>query len=191
MTLLKRILREKRALIIPLALAIVLNVAAFALVVYPLGVKSAGAANRAVAAAQALRAAELEDAAARALLAGKTRADEELSTFYGRVLPADLPAARRLTYATLPALARKTNVRFLDRRFEDEQAAKDARFGRLKVLTQFSGEYESLRRFIYELESAPEFVIIDGVTLAQPDVAKPLALTLDLSTYYRLGTHGS
>ena len=28
------------------------------------------------------------------------------------------------------------------------------------------GDYESLRQFIYELESAPEFVIIDDVTLA-------------------------
>jgi len=46
MTLLKRILREKRAFIVPLALGIVLNVAAYALVVYPLGAKSAGAADR-------------------------------------------------------------------------------------------------------------------------------------------------
>jgi hypothetical protein len=191
MTLLKRILREKRAFIVPLALGIVLNIAAFVLVVYPLGVRSAGAANRAGAAADARMAAERENAAARALLAGKARADQELSTFYDKVLPSDLPAARRLTYATLPALARRTNVQFLDRRFEDEQAPKDAKFGRLKILTRFSGEYASLRRFIYELESAPDFVIIDDVTLAQPDAAKPLALSLALSTYYRLGTHGS
>ena len=52
-TLGKRILVEKRALIIPLALGIILNVAAYALIVYPLGVKSVGAADRAVAAAQA------------------------------------------------------------------------------------------------------------------------------------------
>ena len=31
------------------------------------------------------------------------------------------------------------------------------------------GDYENLRQFIYELESAPEFVIIDDVTL----VAEP------------------
>ena len=191
MTLLTRILREKRAFIVPLALGIVLNVAAYALVVYPLGAKSAGAADRATAAAQALKSAERDHASARDLLAGKTRADQELSTFYDRVLPADLPAARRLTYSTLPALARRTNVRFLDRRFDDEQAAKNTRFGRLKIRTQFSGDYESLRRFIYELESAPEFVIIDDVTLAQPDPAKPLVLTLELSTYYRLGAHGN
>ena len=29
------------------------------------------------------------------------------------------------------------------------------------------GDYESLRQFIYALESAPEFVIIDDVTLSR------------------------
>ena len=32
----------------------------------------------------------------------------------------------------------------------------------------------SIRRFIYELESAPEFVVIDDVTLAQSDPDGPL-----------------
>ena len=53
------------------------------------------------------------------------------------------------------------------------------------------GDYESFRQFIYELESAPEFVIIDDVTLAQNDPTKPLTLTLQLSTYYRLGANGN
>ena len=53
------------------------------------------------------------------------------------------------------------------------------------------GDYESLRQFIYELESAPEFVIIDDVTLAQSDADKPLTLSLELSTYYRLGPNGN
>ena len=29
------------------------------------------------------------------------------------------------------------------------------------------GDYENLRQFIFELESAPEFVIIDDVTLCR------------------------
>ena len=53
------------------------------------------------------------------------------------------------------------------------------------------GDYGNLRQFIFELETAPEFVIIDGVTLTQADTSKPLTLTLDLSTYYRLGAHGA
>jgi hypothetical protein len=53
------------------------------------------------------------------------------------------------------------------------------------------GEYESVRQFIYELETAPDFIIIDGMSLAQAEANKPLALTLELSTYYRLGADGT
>jgi hypothetical protein len=190
-TLWRRILVEKRALIIPLALGIVLNIVAYVLVVYPLGVRSVGAADRAVAAAETLKAAERDVAAARALVAGKSRADEELATFYDKVLPADQTAARRLTYASLPTLARKANVKFLDRHTDVEPLLKDARLGLLKVRTQFQCDYESFRRFIFELESAPEFVIIDDVTIMQNDPARPLTLSLQLSTYYRLGANGN
>jgi len=191
MTLLKRILVEKRVWLIPLALGIIANIAVYLLVVYPLGVKSAGAENRAAAAAQALQTAERDFAAARDLVAGKTRAEQELSTFYDKVLPADLPTARRLTYTTLPSLARRSNVKFINRRLEIDPIKKDTRLGILKIDTQWQGDYESLRRFIYELESAPAFVIIDDVTLAQADAAKPLTLSLHLSTYYRLGANGN
>jgi hypothetical protein len=187
----KRILVEKRALIIPLALGVIANLAAFVLVVHPLGVRSVGAADRADAAAQTLRAAERDVAAARALVAGKSRADEELATFYDRVLPSDQSAARRLTYASLPTLARRANVKFLDRRTDIEPPVKDTRLGLLKVRTQFQCDYESFRQFIFALESAPEFVIIDDVTITQNDPAKPLTLTLQLSTYYRLGANGN
>jgi len=191
-TLWKRILIEKRALIIPLALGVIGNLAAYALVVYPLGVKTAGAADRAAAAAQALQAAERDYAAARALVVGKSRADEELSTFYDKVLPADLPSARRLTYATLPSLARKSNVKFLDRHYDIERNPnKSSRLGILKVRTQWQCDYESFRQFIYELESAPAFVIIDDLILTQGDPTKPLTLIMQLSTYYRLGTNGN
>jgi hypothetical protein len=187
----KRILVEKRAVIIPLLLGVIGNVAAYALWVYPLGVKSAGAADRAAAAALSLRSAEQELAAAKDLVVGKARAEQELATFFDKVLPADLPSARNLTYATLPALARKTNVKMLDRRFEVAKPEKNARLGLLKVHTVWQCDYESFRRFIYELESASPFVIIDSVTLTQGDPTKPLNLTMELSTYFRLGAHGN
>lgn len=191
MALWKRILLEKRALVIPLALGAIVNLAAYTLWVYPLGVKSEGAADRAAAAAQSLQAAEREHAAAEELVLGKSRADQELATFFDKVLPADLSSARRLTYATLPALAKKTNVRLLERRFDVEPPVKGARLGLLKVRTQWQCDYESFRQFVYELESAPPFVIIDDVSLLQNDPTKPLTLTLQLSTYYRLGANGT
>jgi len=191
MTLWKRIIVEKRALVIPLALAIVVNVAVYALVVYPLGVKSATAADRAEAAAAAVKAAELDYASALALVTGKSRAEEELSTFYDKVLPADLSAARRLTYATLPKLARKTNVKYEQSRYDTEDVKKDARLGRLKIHMGLQGDYESFRQFLYELESAPEFVILDNFSLTQSDPGKPLTLLLELSIYYRLSSNGN
>ena len=191
MALWTRILVEKRAWIVPLLLGVIGNAAAYALWVYPLGVKSAGAADRAAAATQSLQAAERELASARDLVAGKSRADQELATFYDKVLPADFASARDLTYATLPALARKANVKMIDRRIDVAKPEKNARLGILKVHTVWQCDYESFRQFIYALESAPPFVIIDDVTLAQNDPAKPLLLTIDISTYYRLGANAN
>jgi hypothetical protein len=197
-TLLQRILVEKRPLLIPLAVAIIVNVAVYALVVYPLGVKQAGAQDRAKIAQQSLQAAEGEMAAARALVSGKGRAEQELATFYEKVLPASLTAARRMTYTALPSLAEQTNVKLSERRNQIDQAVKpdpagkkDARFGHLQIRMILQGEYANFRRFMYELESAQPFVIIDDVTLAQADLEKPLTITLELSAYYRLGPNGS
>lgn len=190
MTLWKRILVEKRALVIPLAFGAIVNIGAYGLWVYPLGVRSAGAAERAAAATQALGAAEREQAAARELVLGKARADQELATFFEKVLPADQAAARRLTYATLPALAKKTNVTMVARKFDVEPITKKTRLGLLKVHTQWLCDYESFRQFVYAFESASPFVIIDEVSLQQSDPNRPLSLMLDLSTYYRLSAHG-
>ena len=63
---------------------------------------------------------------------------------------------------------------------------KNSRLGHLKVRIVLQGSYDALRQFIYALETAPEFVIIDDMSLAQNDLTKPLSLTLGLSTYYRL-----
>jgi hypothetical protein len=191
MTLWKRILAEKRAVIIPLLLGIIGNVAAYALWVYPLGVKSEGAADRAAAATQALQAAERDYAAARELVAGKSRAEQELATFYDKVLPADMGSALRLTYATLPAMARRTNVRLVGRRFDPDPPKKNARLGVLKAHMQWLCDYESFRRFMYEVESAPAFVIVDEVSIAQTEAGKPLTVSLTISTYYRLGANGN
>jgi len=194
MTLLKRIVVEKRSLVIPLALALLMNVAVYALVVYPLETKAATATDRATAAAQSLRAAERELGAARALVSGKSHADQELATFFDKVLPSDFAAAQRMTYAWVPALARKANVRYEARHQEIDtlkESGKNANIGRLKTRVVLQCDYENFRQFVYELETSPEFVIIDDVSIAQTEANRPLSLTLELSTYYRLGANGT
>jgi hypothetical protein len=168
-----------------------LNVAVYGLVVYPLGVKSATAVERAAAAADVRAAAERDMAAAAALVAGKSTAEQELATFYQKVLPPTLDAARRLTYAKLPALARKANVKFEERRSDIDQQQKNSRLGRLQTRIVLEGDYESLRQLLYELETTPEFLIVDDVSVLQPDANKPLTLTLNVSTYYRLAGNGA
>jgi hypothetical protein len=100
-------------------------------------------------------------------------------------------SALRLTYATLPAMARKTNVKLVGRRFEPDTPKKNARLGVLKAHMQWVCDYENFRQFIYEVESAPAFVIIDEVSISQTDPGKPLSVSLTLSTYYRLGANGN
>jgi hypothetical protein len=185
MTLLLRIVREKRARVIALCVLVLINVLVYALVVYPLVRRSAGAADRAARAAEALKVAERDYAAANALVAGKVRAQEALTTFYGKVLPQDFVAARRLTYTRLPALAKTTNVRYQGGSFELDPSPKMGRVGRLHTKMVLQGEYENIRRFVFDLETSPDFLIIDAVTLVQGEAGKPLSLNLELSTYFR------
>jgi len=190
--LVRRVVAEKRSVVLPLVVALVANIAAYVLVVRPRGIKSAGAADRAAAAADALRAAEREVASARELVEGKSRADDELNAFYLKVLPGDLVAARRMTYASLPALARKTNVKFQAQRSGlDEKQKKETRLGHLVIRMELQCDYESFRDFLYQLETAPEFVIIDVVTLSEATGADNQTLVIDLSTYFRLRNDGA
>ncbi len=191
MTLLTRVFHEKRSVIVPLLAGLAINLLGYLFVVQPLAARSANVADRAMAAANSLRVAEREQATAHDLVSGKARADEELNAFYQKVLPADLTAARRMTYSSLPALARRTNVRYDTRRFDTPDPDKDDRLARLQIRMVVQGQYENLRRFIFELESAPEFVIIDDVTLTEGSEGDDLTLRLDLSTYYNLRPNGA
>jgi Tfp pilus assembly protein PilO len=189
--LLQRIAREKRFLLIPLLVLLVVNLIVYLAIVRPMGNRSAGAAESAAAAKAAVAAADHEQAAAKELVAGKARADEALNAFYQKVLPANLTAARRMTYSSLPALAQRTKVRYETRRFDPVEPEKDARVGGLKIRMVLQGEYANLRQFIYQLESAPEFVIIDDMTLTEGNTGEMLTLHLDLSTYYSVRPNGA
>jgi len=191
MTLVKRIFVEKRAVALPLIAALLVNVLVYALVVFPLAGRAAGAVDRARTAAAALQAAERDQAAALALVTGKARAEEELATFFDSVLPADRVAASRMTWARLPALARMANVRYEAGTFETDQTLKTGRVGRMHTRMVLQGDWENIRRFIYDLETSPEFLIIDGVALSQVELGKPQTLALEVSTYYRTRANGT
>jgi hypothetical protein len=52
-----------------------------------------------------------------------------------------------------------------------------------------AGSYQDVRQFIHQLETAPEFVVIEDVALVQGEErTAPLVLTLQMATYYWTGT---
>ena len=191
MTLFSRVFREKRSVILPLLVGLLINALVYLFVVQPLAARSANVADRAMAASNAARVAEREQIIARDLVSGKARADEELNAFYQKVLPADLTAARRMTYSSLPALARRTNVRYDTRRFDTPEPDKDDRLARLQIRMVVQGAPRTFVASSSSWKARPEFVIIDDVTLTEGAEGDALTLRLDLSTYYSVRPNGA
>jgi Tfp pilus assembly protein PilO len=187
--LLKRVAAERRAVLVVLGAILAVNLLAFVIAVRPLMLKSAGAADRASAAAVMKSNAERELAQARELVSGTGDAQQELAAFYSNVLPADLTSARRMTYASLPALAEKTGVIY-DRRTTDVDApARDEHLAEMKIRMVLRGDYTNLRQFVYELERSPEFIIINDISLTQTNESE-LTLLINLSTYFKQDANG-
>jgi Tfp pilus assembly protein PilO len=183
--LLRRAVAEHRRLVVGLAVALVANILVYALVVYPLGQRVANIEQRNQAAAQSLAQARTEHAQANGTLTGKARASTELATFYRDVLPQDLAGARRLTYLRLARLARESNLEYERSQYAPE-TDDDSTLTRLQIQMVLSGTYAEMRDFIYQLETAPEFVVIDNIQLSEGSNANgSLMVILDLSTYFR------
>jgi hypothetical protein len=187
----RRVLQEKRALIWPIAIALVVNVALYAIVVSPLSRKVAGGQEAAEASTAALAAAQRDHAAARATVAGKKQADVELAKFYDDVLPADLSGARRITFLRMQQLADKCDLR-LQRETSDPKAQRESQLVKFTYTAALSGDYRNIRRFIHELETAPEFLVLENVELSQSDIEdRGLNVTVQVATYYRTGSNGN
>jgi Tfp pilus assembly protein PilO len=183
--LLRRAIAEHRRVVLALTIALAANLLVYALVVYPLAERVANIEQRNQAAAQALALARTEHTQATGTLTGKARATAELATFYREVLPRDLAGARRLTYLRLARLAREANLEYQRSQYAP-QVDNDSTLTRLQIQMVLSGTYAEMRDFIYQLETAPEFVVIDNIQLAEGgEETGSLVVTLDLSTYFR------
>jgi Tfp pilus assembly protein PilO len=189
-TLTSRILNEKRALVWPMVVVLIANVALFALVVYPLSQKVAAGEQEAAASAAALAEARRSHNAARATVAGKGQADQELQKFYGEVLPPDLSGARGLTFVRLDQLAKKTGLRLRDQRAQTA-SGRDSALAKLTITVALSGEYREIREFIHELETSQDFLVLENVDLSQATGEEGgIDVTVQIATYYRAGGHG-
>jgi Tfp pilus assembly protein PilO len=186
--LVARIVREHQRVLTVLGVGLVLNVLTYAFGVYPLSQRVANVEQRNASALQTLDAARKDHGSATGTLAGKDRATTELATFYTSVLPRDLASARRLTHLRIAQMAREHGLAYGRSTSEPDSPLKDSTLTRLNTQVSLTGSYAEIRRFIHALETAPEFVVIDNVQLAESrDSGDGVQLTLALSTFYRGG----
>ena len=182
--LIKRIAADHRRLVVPLAVAVALNVLAYAFYIHPLAERVANVTERNQRADRELAEARRDYERASGTLKGKDRAIEALATFYTSVLPQDLAGARRLTHLRLAQLARRSNLRY-SRVSAEPGADRKSTLARLKIELSLEGTYANFRTFIHQLETAQEFVVIDKVELVEgADGSGSLEVKMELSTYY-------
>jgi Tfp pilus assembly protein PilO len=191
-----RVFRERRAVILPLAVALLADLGIGAMVVFPSSERVARAEQQELVALQNLAAAQREFGAANRTLQDKTRAEADLKTFYAEVLPADMVGARRATYVHLARLAQEAGLQY-QRRLEESREPKQGDSATTSALTRFDitmvlkGDYEGVRQFIRDVEASDGFIVIDNVGLAEgSDPESNLVLTVELSTYYRTPARG-
>ena len=182
-----RVFAEKRRVILPIAIAAIVNLVVYAVVIYPRTSSASALELRAQQAAmtRARAAADLRDA--EAIRTGQERAAQQLAHFYDSVLPKGQEGARRITYRRLAALADESNLDY-DRRTIAINQFRESALEQMDVTMVLEGEYRDVRRFIHKLETAPEFVVIENVGLVQGERNAPLTLTVKLSTYYKAGS---
>lgn len=184
MKLMQRIFVEKRLAITIVIIAVVVDIALYALVVLPGSVALTNARQRAELASSDLIAAEQALAMARTTVDGKLEADRELQNFYREILPSDLSDARGITFARLEEAAAQNNL-LMERRSSSIDHEEGSRLVRLRMTMFLKGDYRDMRRFLSELETADDFIVIEEISLSQDDAAENTeALTLGLATYY-------
>lgn len=188
---LARIVREHRAALLPLAVVFAINLVVLVVVLWPLSQRVATNEARANAAERGQATANVEFTRAEAARSGTARASTDLETFYAKILPADITAARRMTHVRFQQKAREHGVRY-ERGAMTEEPIKDSPLTRLSVSISLNGEYDDIRALLFELESSDDFFVIDNVVLSESgDAGDPLAVALNVSTYYRTAHSGA
>jgi Tfp pilus assembly protein PilO len=187
MSLWRRVYLERRAVILPLLVLVVGNVALLALGVLPLSENVSSLHGDALNAATAMLKARMVDQQAKDARASKERADQELKKFYGDILPANAAGARKL-FSFLERTAAESGLQFQHSQ-TDYSEVKDSQLERLSGRITLSGEYQNIRKFLYAVETAEQFVVVERVGLSQAADLRTnnsgrLEVTLDVATYY-------
>jgi len=188
MSIWHRALNDKRRMIVPLVVGVIANVVLFAVGVYPLSYRVASTESEERTARDELVKARQDYNNAKATVTGNQQADVALQKFYKDVLPPDQSVARRLTFTRLTELARQANVK-LDHGTNEVAHEKGSSLAKLTTRYTLMGDYRDVRRFIYSIEIAPEFIVLEniGLTSSEQQTVRGVAMNLEISTYFRSG----
>lgn len=188
MTLWRRVMAERKGLVWPLLIALAVNLGVLALGVFPLQASVAGDENRAIAVKMQLGEAQRMQRLANDTRASQVRADQELKQFYSEVLPASNAAARNLLYQELRNIALQNGLKFASSTLAVEQV-ENSSLRRMDSTVSLNGDYANIRRFLYDMETAEEFYIVDSVKLGPSSRrdSGALEVLLGLTTYF-MGT---
>ena len=186
-TLWKRVFAERRAVLLPLLVAFVANIGVLGLGVVPLRQGVKGAEQSAIDARLRLGLARKADLDAKASRTGKERADLEMKKFYAEVLPRSYQEAASLTQFWLKRIAGESQLNFESGTYAHKALQEPSTVVKFTARVDLAGDYANIRRFLYEVETAPQFVIIESVQLSQAGTLQQggqLAISLEVSTYY-------
>ena len=186
MSIARRIFTERRRVVLPLLIFLVLNVIVLAAVVYPLEQSLEGADAARTKAELALAKARKDHKDITDQRTSKTRADAELKKFYSEVLPKDFASARNLVNFWLGRIAEQSRLTYRAGQYDAEEV-RGSHLMKFTGEVTLVGDYADIRRFLYEVETAQEFLVIERVALSQPGAVQgnaQLELALSVVTYY-------
>ncbi len=182
MSLWGRVYRERRRVVLPLMILAVIAVGAWGGGVLPLRAHVSGLEADAADADLSLRMARADDARARQEEKLKQQAELDLEKFHREILPRDFNAAADLLRHTLSKWAAENRLQFDSGAFREARGddTKKSRLTRITGQISLKGDYHAVRRFLYRVETAEEFAIIEEVQLSQPGAESGNTLELNL-----------
>ena len=183
-----RVIADHRRALVPVGIVLAINIVVLSAIVMPMRRSVESGESQASESASTLAAAVADLKEAEAMRDGQAQAGKDLEKFYGEVLPVNFAAARRMTGLKLAQLARSHDVSLL-RGSAAPELLRDSPLERLTVNYSLEGDWDDIRQFIYEIETGPDFIVIDNVGLGEGQGGSaPLTLALEISTYYRVAS---
>lgn len=190
MSLWRRVLVERRSVVLPVLILLLGNIGVMALGVFPLKRAVVSAENSALDSSRNLVDAQRRLEAARDQRTSKDRADLELKKFYSEILPKSLngsTGAVSLASFWLQHVASQSGMQFKSASAFTQEQVKGSPLTRYSGQVVVAGDYPNFRKFLYIAETSQEFLIIERVDVSQPALAQggALEITLSVSTYFR------